>query len=119
MSSRKIGALFVMSILILISLACNALLPQPEAARTQITEPVSRPSQEGLPQTDAEVPRVGLEEAKAAFDSGQAVIVDVRSAAAYAESHVAGAINIQLGEIETNPTGLNLDQDQWIITYCT
>ena len=60
-----------------------------------------------------------LKEAKAAFDSGAAIIVDVRSAGAYAASHVPGALNIQLGEFETNPTGLELDKDQWIITYCT
>ena len=57
--------------------------------------------------------------ARAALERGEAVIVDVRSDAAYEVSHIAGAINIQLGEIETNPTGLNLDKDQWIITYCT
>jgi len=62
---------------------------------------------------------VTVEQAKVALDSGAAVIVDVRSSEAYAVSHIAGAINIQLGEIETNPTGLNLDKDQWIITYCT
>jgi rhodanese-related sulfurtransferase len=60
-----------------------------------------------------------VEDARAALDSGEAVIVDVRSEAAYETSHVAGAINIQLGEFETNPAGINLEKDQWIITYCT
>jgi rhodanese-related sulfurtransferase len=59
------------------------------------------------------------EEAKAALDSGAAVIVDVRNPASYEESHVAGAISIWLEDIEANPTGVNLDKDQWIITYCT
>jgi rhodanese-related sulfurtransferase len=60
-----------------------------------------------------------VQEAKAALDRGAAIIVDVRSAEAFDVSHIAGAINIQLGEIETDPTGLNLAKDQWIITYCT
>lgn len=62
---------------------------------------------------------MSVEEAKAALDSGEAVIVDVRSDAAFAVSHVAGAMNIQLGEFETQPTDLNLEKDRWIITYCT
>ncbi|HLO13479.1 MAG TPA: rhodanese-like domain-containing protein [Anaerolineales bacterium] len=84
-------------------------------------EPTITPSAgtSNIPLTEAEVPRVPVKEAKAAFDGGQAIILDVRSPEAYAASHVAGAINIQLGEIETNPTGLNLDKNQWIITYCT
>jgi phage shock protein E len=44
--------------------------------------------------------------------------VDVRSAQQYAASHVKGAISIPLDEIDANPTGLKLEKDQWIITYC-
>ena len=62
---------------------------------------------------------MSLEESIAAMQSGEAVIVDVRSAQAYQASHIPGAVSIPLGEIETNPTGLNLDKDKWIITYCT
>ena len=72
-----------------------------------------------LPGTEAEVPRVSLEDARVAIESGDAIVVDVRSDAAYAVSHIPGAINIPLSEIESNPTGLNLDRDKWIITYCT
>jgi rhodanese-related sulfurtransferase len=86
---------------------------------TKVIEPVITQSSGNLPLTEAEVPRVPVDVAKAAFDTGQAIIVDVRSADAYAASHVKGAVNIQLGEIETNPSGLNLDKNQWIITYCT
>ena len=46
-------------------------------------------------------------------------VVDVRDPAQYEQSHVAGAISIWLDDIEANPTGLDLDKDQWIITYCT
>jgi rhodanese-related sulfurtransferase len=70
-------------------------------------------------QSEAQVPRIPVEQALAALQSGAAVIVDVRSMEAYDASHVAGAISIPLAEIETNPTGLSLEKDQWIITYCT
>jgi rhodanese-related sulfurtransferase len=42
---------------------------------------------------------MSLDEALARRDSGQAVLVDVRSAAAFAEGHIPGAISIPAGEI--------------------
>jgi len=64
-----------------------------------------------------EIPRVTLEGARAAFDSGAAVIVDTRSAESFAQSHAAGAINIPVNEMEALYT--QLDPNQWIIPYCT
>jgi 3-mercaptopyruvate sulfurtransferase SseA len=116
--SRKFSILFTIWILLLAASACN-IQTGSTSAPTQIIEPVSTQSTGDIPLTEAEVPRVTVEEAKAAFDSGEAIIVDVRGSDAYETSHIAGAINIQLGEFETNPEGLNLDKDQWIITYCT
>ena len=118
-------------LLILTSLACNALLPQiePTSAQTpvptsitvptQITEAVSTQPPANLPETDAEVSRVPPDQAKAAFDSGQAIIVDVRGADAYARSHIKGALEISLSAIQTDPANLPLDKNKWIITYCT
>ena len=106
-------------VLVLASLGCNALLPQAAPNPTQIIESQLTESAGDFPLTEADVPRVTAEEAKAALDSGAAIIVDVRDPAQYEQSHVAGAISIWLDDIEANPTGLDLDQDQWIITYCT
>jgi 3-mercaptopyruvate sulfurtransferase SseA len=123
--------LLAIFILILASLACNALLPQTEPTSvptvvptqilipTQITEPVSTQPQADLPQTDAEVSRVPVDQAKAAFDSGDAIIVDVRGADAYARSHIKDALEISLSAIQTDPANLPLDKNKWIITYCT
>jgi 3-mercaptopyruvate sulfurtransferase SseA len=107
--------------LLLVSTACSAPPAQavPTLALTQVVEPPSTPSAGNLPSTEAEVPRVSLEDARAAIESGAAIVVDVRSDAAYEVSHIPGAINIPLGEIESNPTILKLDKEQWIITYCT
>ena len=127
MLKRKTNILLAATILAFAIQACSTPSPTTEPTiaptqtlvATQIIEPVSTQTQANLPESEAAVPRVSVEQAKAAFDSGAAIIVDVRSADAYAASHVPGAINIQLEEFETNPTDLELDKEQWIITYCT
>lgn len=108
-------------LIIIVASACSAQQTEsaPTSAPTTILEPASTQPSGDLPLTEADVPRVTAEEAKAALESGAAVIVDVRDPAQYEQSHVAGAISIWLDDIEANPTGLNLDKDQWIITYCT
>ena len=128
--------LLAVLILTLASLACNALFQQNLPPRdqtpvptqivipTRITEPVStQPAATqppaNLPENDAEVPRVPVDQAKTAFDRGDAVIVDVRGAEAYARSHIAGALEVSLSAIQTDPTNLPLDKNKWIITYCT
>lgn len=63
------------------------------------------------------IPRVSLEEAKAAFDSQEAVFIDVRDLAAYQENHIPGALSIPITELEGRISELN--PDDWIITYCT
>ena len=103
----------LLTLLVLFASACEAPPTQPAPT------PTAAPTLIPLPATEAEVLRVTVEEAKAALESGTAVVVDVRSAGAFELSHVAGALNVPLAEIETNPTGLNLGRDQWIITYCT
>jgi len=119
MSKTKIT--LAVSILILATLACNALLPNAEPLPTPIIEiePGNTPSTEHLPQTEDDVERVVLEKALVALHSGAAIFVDVRSADAFALSHIAGAINIPVNEIEINPAIVTLNKDQWIITYCT
>jgi len=64
-----------------------------------------------------DIPRVSVGDAKAAYDTGTAVFLDVRSSDAYAQSHISGALSIPLGEL---PDRLNeLNPADWIITYCT
>ena len=121
---QKTKLLLVFSTLLLAVLACNALAtptsPTPEAEMTASVEVVSTPTaRNNIPLNEPEVPRISLEKARAAIESGAAIVIDVRSKEAYAASHIPGALNIQLGEFETDPTGLGLDKDQWIFTYCT
>jgi 3-mercaptopyruvate sulfurtransferase SseA len=118
---QKTKFILAISFIILVTLACNALLPLPnsDGEPTQIIEPVFTQSQGGIPQTEDDVPRVTVEQAKAAVDAGAAVIVDVRSQEAYETSHIAGALFIPLEDFESNITNLELGKEQWIITYCT
>ena len=92
--------------------------PSPAPSRTPPSN-ASLPTAASLPQTDAEVPRVSPQDAKAAFDAGEAVIVDVRSVDVYNAEHAVGAISVPLADIEANPGGVPLDKSKWIITYCT
>jgi hypothetical protein len=113
---QNMRKILLISLFFLTALACNAIMPQsePTAAPTRV-----QATQAELPKTEAAVPRVSVEEAKTAFDSGVALIVDVRGAEFFAQGHIAGAVNIPLANIEENPAGVNLDKSQWIITYCT
>jgi len=122
--TRQRNIFIGLSVALLAVLACNAILPQSESNAPISTQvPIFTlsplPTKSGQPQTEDEVPRVSVEEAKLALDSGEAVIVDVRSSEAYAEVHIAGAVLIPLGEFEGNIANVPLDKDQWIITYCT
>jgi 3-mercaptopyruvate sulfurtransferase SseA len=108
----KTKTILTIFILFLFSVACNALSP--------VTVTPNQPSSDSsIPFTEADVPRVTVQDAKAAFDGGEAIIVDVRSQAAYEAGHVDGALSIPLNEFETNIAGIDLPKDQWIITYCT
>lgn len=99
-----LGVIFILGAFILIYL-------NPENG-----QPLS-PDPAGPEAAENGVTRISLDEAKAAFDSGEAVFVDVRDAPAYQENHIPGAVSIPLAELETRLGELN--PDEWIITYCT
>jgi len=113
MFNRQRNIFLSVAVLALVTLACNALLPLPTE------ESVPTQPQGSIPQSEGAVPRVTVEEAKAALDSGAAIIVDVRSQSAYDTSHIAGSLFIPLGAFETDIENIDLPKDQWIITYCT
>ena len=131
MDQRKAKISWAIVILVFTMLACNFVAPteEPQSPPTAIIPPTfvatrttilaSTPTQDNLPQTDREVSRVSVDQAKAAFDIGDAIIVDVRGPEAYARGHILGALEISVSEIQNNPAGLALDKDKWIITYCT
>ena len=106
--------------LVLATLACNTILPSNDVS-TLPTAPFNPQIQSdtGIPQTEDDVPRISVSEAKTAVDSGAAILVDVRDADRYAQSHAIGAISIPLENFENNVGNLSLEKTDWIITYCT
>lgn len=119
---RKNNFLLPIFVLFLAGLACNTSQPTTSPATPHplvVTLPSGGEAPGTIPLSEAGVSRISAEDAKAAVDSGQAIIVDVRSEDAYAAGHVEGAINIPLGYFETDIANIPLEKDQWIITYCT
>ena len=67
--------------------------------------------------TDAEVPRIELVDAKAAYDAGNVVVIDSRPEDAYKQEHITGAINIPLGSLDDKFDAI--PKDKKIIVYCS
>ncbi len=78
--------------------------PLPTATWVPLITPSPTPG-ERLP-SRADVPRVGPAEAKAAVEAGLAVLVDVRSAAAYEQAHIDGALSIPADQVARHAGGL-------------
>lgn len=69
----------------------------------------------GIPFPD--VPRVSLGDAKAAYDTEQAIFVDVRGEPFYSDAHIPGALSITEAQLDTAVS--EFEPSDWIITYCT
>jgi hypothetical protein len=67
------------------------------------------------PASVEQVERVSLVDAKAAYDAGTAVFLDVRASSSYEASHIPTALSIPLNELPTRMG--ELDQGAWIIPY--
>lgn len=68
-------------------------------------------------QSENDVPRVELKDAKSAFDKGIVVFIDTRSLGSFTTSHIPGALSIEFPEIEDETA--DLDKNGLYITYCT
>lgn len=79
------------------------------------SQPESRNPDTSIPYP--EITRVDLSTAKGAYDDGTAVFVDVRDQSYYQDAHIPGARSIPLLQLEDRLDELN--QDDWIILYCT
>lgn len=64
----------------------------------------------------ADVLRIGVVEAKAKMDAGEAILVDVRTEGAYRGQHIAGAISIPVDQVSRRHA--QLPDDKLIIFYC-
>jgi hypothetical protein len=61
------------------------------------------------------VERISPQDAKAVYDQGAAVFVDVRTPQEYDQGHIASAISIPLLELPDRIS--ELDPNTWIVTY--
>lgn len=98
---------------LLLLIAAALLLAQQAPTNAPAPAAASNHDEETYP----EIERVSVADAKAAFDSGAVLFLDVRIADAYNGERIPGALNIPLGELETRLG--EMDPNQWIITYCT
>ena len=70
------------------------------------------------PQSKDQVPRISAEVLKKRLDSGESIlIVDSRSPGEFQTRHIAGAISVPYGEVESRLA--ELPKDQEIVFYCT
>jgi 3-mercaptopyruvate sulfurtransferase SseA len=69
------------------------------------------------PAVSDEAPRINLEDAKKAFDSGEALFIDTRGDAQYKSEHIKGAINITMSDV-TNRLK-EIPTNKKIIAYCS
>jgi Rhodanese-like domain len=68
--------------------------------------------------TDAEVPRISLEDAKKDFDNGVAVIIDARGDMQWAQEHIAGSMSSgKIGPVEQDYP--DIPRGKKIIVYCS
>jgi 3-mercaptopyruvate sulfurtransferase SseA len=100
---------------VLLIITALMLVSRSEPPEQASSAPLTSDSHEE--ETFPEIPRVSLENSKAAFDAETATFLDVRDADSFAASHIPGSLNIPLAEL---PSRLSeMDKNQWIITYCT
>ena len=88
--------------------------PNRAAADTATTTkpPVAAP--DAAPAEEAR--RITIDEARAAFERGEAVFVDVRGEDAFRQGHIRGALSIPTGTAAQHAD--KLPKDKLIITYC-
>lgn len=62
-----------------------------------------------------------LDDAKALFDSGQALFVDARHREDYAAEHIPGALSLYVDEVNALYAGVlgAIPKDRTIVTYCS
>lgn len=114
---RKIVPLIMMGagiLLILAAIASMAML-NPQRQQTIQTPTPSVEVVRRIPYPKIE--RISAEDAKAAFDMGAALFVDVRGKGWYDMEHIPGALSMPEDDLYMRLH--DLDSTAWIIPYCS
>ncbi len=108
------GALGLLTIAVRPDLAWVADPPDPSDASCAIEGGFEEAAPEPL------MPRISVDEAKAAHEQGTATFVDARGAAAFEVGHVPGAIHLPADEaaVILGVQSVPLPPDGLVITYC-
>jgi len=92
------------------------------AWRGEVTQQAVAVAAESATATGDALPMpIGLMQVKELHDAKEAVIVDARNAASFAEGHIAGAIIMPVEEARRNPSfpsDAQVTKDSTIIAYC-
>ena len=85
-------------------------------AATLALGPAAASAQAPVP-TPSPAPRMDVAECQKRVAAGKAVIVDVRDAAAYNASHIAGALSVPLDDVAAKADELK-KRGKAIVAYC-
>ena len=106
------GALIVIGVLLIFSPSFTPARTPPATSRPATAADLPA---DAIPYPNMERVKVG--DARAVYETKQAVFVDVRDSDSYARGHIPGAKSMPLDVLEERMGELN--KQQWIITYCT
>lgn len=92
---------------------------QPNAPLANPNAPAANPgAAPQAPNPEDSMPRVSVEEAKAALEKGEALIIDVRGPDAYKAAHIKGSLEHSLSRLEQSDFK-DLPKSKRIIAYCS
>ncbi len=115
-NQQRIAIIAIVSgVVLLLIVGALALNDTPQSAPATVSEIPDYHNEEGIPYP--EVPRISVTEAKAQYDAGTVLIVDVRSQGEYDTAHVRNALSLPLADLDARYQ--ELPKDTQIITYCT
>ncbi|HEV7397545.1 MAG TPA: rhodanese-like domain-containing protein [Pyrinomonadaceae bacterium] len=97
---------------LIITSACNSVETQAKGAAPKTVD-ANAPGG----QADDGVKRINIADAKADFEKGKAVMIDVRGDMAFKQGHIKGAQSIAFSEITERAA--DLPKDKTIILYCS
>ena len=114
---RTILSIMLISVLGVLIACQSSAAPTSVKQIAENTPPVAANQSDGHNHSEDEAARISLEDAKKAFDAGDAVFIDTRGADSYNAEHIEGAINIPAAEFETRYK--EVPKDKKIIAYCS
>ncbi len=111
---RPYFAIAFVAVLVGVNVLSGCKSAESKASKTIAANP--SPTQDASQPVD-DIQRISIAEAKAQFESGKAVIIDVRGEPVYKLGHIRGSSQIPMNEIAAQAS--ELPKDKTIILYCS